>query len=110
MTINASNDAFRIALGDLRAGSDRLAASRRRIGRQVEALLDGGWQGCAADAFAEAWREWECGARDVLDGLVSMTQLLAVVHRDLVERDTASQARLDAVAGRVTARRTGRLG
>lgn len=110
MTINASNDAFRIALGDLRAGSDQLAASRRRIGRQVEALLDGGWHGCAAEAFAEAWAQWESGARDVHDGLVSMTQLVSAVHRDLLDRDTASQARLDAVAGRVAARLTGRLG
>lgn len=110
MTINASHDAFRIATGDLRAGSDQLAATRHRIGRQVEVLLDGGWHGCAADAFAEAWAEWETGAQDVLDGLVSMTELVAAVHRDLLDRDTASQARLDAVAGRVAARLTGRLG
>lgn len=112
MTIAASNSAFRTAVADVRTGADALAHSRARIDRQVGALLDGGWTGVAADAFTDAWQEWEAGARRVVEALAAMGGLLDAVQRDLWARDTDTQVRLDAVHGRVpmTDRLTGRLG
>jgi WXG100 family type VII secretion target len=112
MTIAASHDAFRAAVADVRTGADALGDSRDRIDREVGALLDGDWTGLAADAFADAWQEWQTGARRVAEALAVMGGLLDAVQRDLWARDTDAQARLDAVHGRlsVTDRLTGRLG
>jgi WXG100 family type VII secretion target len=103
MTITTDNEAFRIAVADLRSASDRLGADSRRIGHEVDALLDR-WTGVAADAFAEAWHDWQCGARDVLDGLTTMGRLLDAVHRDLHSRDLESGQRLGVVTAHLAAR------
>ena len=105
MTITTDNEAFRTAVADLRSASDRLEADGRHIGREVDALLDR-WTGAAADAFAEAWHDWQSGARDVLDGLTTMGRLVDAVHRNLVSCDRESGQRL----GVVTAHLAGRLG
>ena len=103
-TITCSDPAFRSAVADLRRGADRLAGARERIGREVDGLLDGGWSGAAADAFADAWQDWRASSREVLDGLEAMGRLVAAVRRDLAEQDVSSAARLDVVAGRIVER------
>lgn len=105
MTITTDNEAFRTAVADLRSASDRLEACSRHIGREVDALLDG-WTGAAADAFAEAWHDWQSGARDVLDGLSTMGGLVDAVHRDLRSCDLESGHRLGVVSADL-ARRLG---
>ena len=77
------------------AAADRLRADRDRVARQVDALLDGGWSGPAATAYAEGWADWCAGAERVLDGLVTMGRLLDAVHLDLTERDLGSQSDLE---------------
>lgn len=103
-TIACSDPAFDTAVTDLRAGADHLAATRERIGREVDGLLDGGWSGTAATAFADAWQDWWASAGEVHAGLVAMGDLVAAVHRDLAEQDAATAARLDVVAGRIVER------
>ena len=105
MTITTDNETFRTAVADLRSASDRLEADSRHIGREVDALLDR-WTGAAADAFAEAWHDWQSGAREVHEGLTTMGWLVDAVHRDLLSRDLESGHRL----GVVNAHLAGRLG
>ena len=105
MTITTDNEAFRTAVADLRSASDRLEADSRHIGHEVDALLDR-WTGAAADAFVEAWLDWQSGARDVLEGLTMMGRLVDAVHNDLLSRDLESGHRL----GAVSAHLAGRLG
>ncbi|NYD43150.1 WXG100 family type VII secretion target [Nocardioides panaciterrulae] len=101
MTIEASHPAFRAALGDLAAAADRLGGCRDRMAGEVGALLDGGWSGVAAEAFASGWEEWRAGAGEVLAGLLAMRDLVDRVHRDLTARDLAAAGGLAGVAGRL---------
>ena len=102
MELSADHPAFRSAVADVAAAADRLRSDRERVARQVETLLDGGWSGSAASAYAEGWSDWCAGADRVLDGLVAMGRLLDAVHVDLTERDLGAQSDL--------ARLTARLG
>lgn len=101
-TLAADHPAFRAAVADVAAAADRLRTDRGRVTRQVDVLLDGGWSGAAAAAYAEGWSDWCAGAERVLDGLVVMGRLLDAVHADLTERDLGAQSEL--------ARLTARLG
>ena len=103
MTITTDNEAFRTAVADLRSASDRLETDSRHIGHEVDALLDR-WTGAAADAFAEAWLDWQSGARDVLDGLTTMGRLVDAVHRDLVSCDLESWQRSGVVSAHLASR------
>ncbi|MBB6627141.1 WXG100 family type VII secretion target [Nocardioides sp. KIGAM211] len=103
MTITVDHPAFRAALADLARATERLDRSRTRAGAEVRGLLDGGWVGPAADAFAAGWAEWSDGAAAVSAGLAALRDLLDAVHRDLVAADAASQAALDRMAAGVAA-------
>lgn len=110
MTIQASHPAFDTALADLDRGVDRLRDSRDAISRDVATLLDGGWTGIAADAFDRSWEEWRAGAAEVLAALAAMRNLVADVHDDLTERDTATGTALASVGGRLADRLGDRWG
>ena len=99
--LNVEHPAFRAAVADVDAAADRLRTDRDRVARQVGALLDGGWSGPAATAYAEAWSDWCDGAERVLDGLVTMGRLLHAVHLDLTERDRGAQSGLDRLTARL---------
>lgn len=104
MTIEVDHRAFRTAVTDVRRGADDLHTARDSIDRDVEALLDEGWSGLAAESFAEGWGDWRAGADAVLAGLVAMARLLDAVHVDLTERDLDAQTHLDRTADRIVAR------
>ena len=70
----------------------------------MDAFLQGGWTGLAADSFADAWSDWRRAADDVLTGLVTIRDLLEATHGDLSARDLDSHAALDVVGGRLQAR------
>ena len=55
MDVRLEHPAFRAAVADVAAAADRLRADRDRVARRVEVLLDGGWSGTAAAAYAEGW-------------------------------------------------------
>ncbi|MFC4782855.1 WXG100 family type VII secretion target [Nocardioides sp. MAHUQ-72] len=108
MTINVEDTAFRTALADIDRAADRLHRARHHITREVDRLLDGGWTGRAAAAFAEGWEAWDHGSQDVLAGLQTLGRLVDAVHRDLVRQDVETQARLDRVAHAVVTAGDGR--
>jgi WXG100 family type VII secretion target len=74
---------------------DELVADQRRLRGSVDGLLDGGWRGVAASAYAEGWNEWTTSADGVLESLATMAQLIDgvltefVVTDDGVERDVS---------------------
>ncbi|WP_345526745.1 WXG100 family type VII secretion target [Nocardioides endophyticus] len=101
MDVRLEHPAFRATVADVAAAADRLRTDRDRVTRQVDVLLDGGWSGPAAAAYAEGWSDWCAGAERVLDGLVEMGRLLAAVHADLTERDLGSQSAIDRLTARL---------
>jgi len=101
MDVSLEHPAFRAAVADVAAAADRLRTDRDRVTRQVDVLLDGGWSGAAAAAYAEGWSDWCAGAERVLDGLVDMGRLLDAVHLDLTEHDVGSQAGLTRLMARL---------
>lgn len=98
--ITLDHTAFRAAVADVHAAADRLRDDRDRVAREVDDLLDGGWSGTAASAYAEGWADWKRAADTVLHGLAAMGELLDAAHDDLTRSDLFSG---DAVA-RLTAR------
>jgi len=101
MELSADHPAFRAAVADVTAAADHLRRDHDRVSHQVDVLLDGGWSGPAAVAYAEGWSDWCAGAGRVLDGLVAMGRLLDAVHGDLTERDLGSQSALARLSGRL---------
>ncbi|GAB3199826.1 hypothetical protein GCM10027062_17560 [Nocardioides hungaricus] len=99
-TLSADHAAFRIAVADLSEAAERLRADRDRASRSVDGLL-GSWRGTAASAYAEGWTEWCRGADRVLDGLSTMSRLLAAVDTDLTDTDGTSGDALARLAGRL---------
>lgn len=100
-TLAVDHPAFRAAVADVAAAAERLRSDRDRVTRQVDVLLDGGWTGTAAAAYAEGWSDWCAGAERVLDGLTTMGRLLDAVHLDLTDRDVGAQSGLDRLAARL---------
>lgn len=92
--------AFRVTVAQIEAAASRLRADRDRISGEVEALLDDGWRGAAATAYAAGWSEWRDGADQVLAGLEAMVALLREVEVSFEERDVA----VGASAHRIRAR------
>ena len=101
VTIDVDHGDFATTVTELRAAASRLGERRARICREVDALLDGGWRGPAAESFAESWEDWSRAAQRVLDGLVEMGDLLDAVHGNLTDQDDQTGLRLDTIAGRV---------
>jgi WXG100 family type VII secretion target len=99
--INVLHSAFTKAKADVREAAGTLRQDRDRIDSRVSGYLGSGWTGVAADSFVDAWDEWKTGATDVLEGLVSMAELLDATHRDFTEQDDASQQRLDTISARI---------
>ncbi len=104
MTIALEHATFQAALRDVRHASDELQRLRDQATRQVDAFLQGGWAGLAADSFADAWSDWRRAADDVLTQLVTIGALLDAAHDDLSARDLDAHAALDRVGERLSAR------
>jgi WXG100 family type VII secretion target len=99
--ITLDHTAFRAAVADLHASADRLRDDRDRIAREVDGLLDGGWSGAAASAYAEGWADWKDGAARVLAGLEAMAHLLDATQADLVRGDDSSGGSLARLSTRL---------
>lgn len=99
--ITLTHAAFAKAKSDVQLGSERLKKDRDSIDERVSGFLGSGWTGVAADSFVEGWEEWKAAAGDVLQGLVSMGELLDAVHQDFIQADDSSQNSLDQVSARV---------
>jgi WXG100 family type VII secretion target len=57
---------------------------------EADALLSDGWQGGAAQGFAQGWQQWRAGAGEVLAALESMGQLLDTTGQNYVAVDDRS--------------------
>lgn len=73
---NASLEALAQAGQGVRDSADGLQGRVQTLTARVEALLDGGWQGQASNAFRRDWQTWLDGARGVIGGLDTTSQLL----------------------------------
>lgn len=65
-------DGLRAAAAEAEAVLAELAQACDRGEAEVARLLDGGWTGAAAAAFADAWGDWLAGAASVRAGLSSL--------------------------------------
>jgi WXG100 family type VII secretion target len=74
--------------------SSELHAKMEVLRWDVEALIGGGWQGNAARGFAEGFEQWQAGAREVVEALAQMGQLLGATGRDYGQTDEDSAANL----------------
>jgi WXG100 family type VII secretion target len=92
---------FQRAVDAVREAADRLGEDRDRVAGRVDDLLDTGWQGAAARAYAEGWDDWKRSADAVLHGLSTMAELLDAVHTDVTTTDGASGSGLDRLAARL---------
>lgn len=101
MDVRLGTDALAEAVAAVRRTEDSLAATRSRAAVRVEALLDGGWSGRAADAFASAWWEWLDGAAVVARGLADTGEALAATDRDLAASDLTASDRSSLLADRL---------
>lgn len=93
--------ALREAVGEVGSAVDVLDEACRRSAADVERLLDGGWRGAAADAFAAAWAEWLAGAGEVRAALASIGDGIEVSHRLADAADTATTSDLAGLHERV---------
>ena len=93
--------ALRGAVGEVGSAVEALDETCRRSAAEVERLLDGGWQGAAADAFAAAWSEWLAGAAEVRGALASIGDGIAVSHRLAAASDAATTSDLAGLLSRV---------
>lgn len=99
--ITLDHTAFCVAVDDVRRAADRLSSDRTRVAREVDALLDGGWTGPAASAYAEGWADWKRAADQVLHGLDTMADLLETARADLDHSDVSAHDSLAALAVRL---------
>lgn len=62
----------------------------RVLQTEMDALLGGGWQGAAANGFAQGWEQWLQGAGELLDALEGMGNLLGENGRNYQVSDSGS--------------------
>lgn len=67
---------------------EAIRAETTKVGESIESMLAGSWTGPAATDYAAGWREWQEGAKEVLDALDLMGQAMAETLAEYVERDT----------------------
>ena len=63
--------------GELESVATGLRTGLGSLDGEVSGLLGPGWSGEAASAYDAVWREWHDGAQQVVDGLATMSGLLA---------------------------------
>ena len=91
-------DELRAAAAEAEAVLEELAQACDRGEAEVARLLDGGWTGAAAAAFADAWGDWLAGAASVragLAGLAAGVDTSSVVARSADASVTSGFSRLE---------------
>lgn len=92
---------FLAAVADVRRTAEQLGRDRDRVARRVDELLDGGWTGTAAAAYAEGWEDWKRSSSVVLTALSTMADLLDATHADVTSTDASSGAGMDRLRARL---------
>lgn len=101
MDLRLGYDVFDTVVADVCDAVDTLDGSRRRAAHEVDRLLDGGWNGAAAESFAGAWQEWCAGADQVRTALTSIVVSLEATRRELAATDGATAAASLRLLGRL---------
>ena len=101
MDVLLGHHEFSLGIERVRTAVTALDETERRAARDVDRLLDGGWTGAAASAFASAWGEWLAGAAEVRLALASIAESLVAVRRELDLADLGSVAATDRVRKRL---------
>src|SRR6476469_9051528 len=101
MEIALGYDAFWSSVEQLRDAAAELDQQRTAIAGEVDSLLDSGWRGAAAAAFAEAWDEWLIGADEVGGGRGALAAAVGLSGRLLTSSDDDASAAVDILRGRL---------
>jgi len=87
MTLQAAPAALDRASARVGAVRDDIIDGHAVLTRQVDALLDAGWTGRAAEQFRGAWAQWCEGMSDVLAGLGVESAAIASTRAGLTGTD-----------------------
>ncbi|KAA0098067.1 WXG100 family type VII secretion target [Mycolicibacterium sp. P1-18] len=80
--------------GELESVTTGLRTGLGSLDGEVSALLGPGWSGEAASAYDAVWRVWHDGARQVVDGLATMSALLEGAAQRYDATDATGAARV----------------
>ncbi|MCV7373683.1 WXG100 family type VII secretion target [Mycolicibacterium arabiense] len=90
-----------VVVSELDSAAARLddAAQRLRDGLsgvddETTQLLGSGWKGGAASAYAPAWEKWHDGAKQVVEGLQRMSELLTIAGKEYAKTDESASGAL----------------
>jgi len=78
-----------------------LTAAHRNAERLVARMLDGGWSGAAAEAFGEAWLEWEAGAAEVGSAVAKIGDGVVLAGRELSSTDQVAGSTFNRLGDRL---------
>jgi uncharacterized protein YukE len=94
---------FHASVGDLQRACDDIGIARAEARAKVGQLLDGGWSGAAADAFALGWHDWLRASVVVEEELGSIAVVLARIRSSVGVADSsaASSFRASGLEGRL---------
>ena len=84
------------AAARLRDAGQRLQDGLVGVDRETRQLLESGWKGEAAAAYAPLWDRWHTGAGQVVHGVQTMAELLTLAGAQYAETDERSGEALDA--------------
>lgn len=82
----------------VREVSDELSSGLESVSRDVQQLL-GTWHGQAADAYESGWSDVQEGAREILEALTKMSELLGVTAGNYRNTETDNAARTSILNG-----------
>ncbi|WP_254190517.1 WXG100 family type VII secretion target [Nocardia noduli] len=93
--VDRLREAATFAAGKADAIRDELTKLDNSVGKE---LLVDGWQGRAASAYDESWKEWKQGAETVIAALGDTSSLLSAVAVQFEVRDAANAAAITGVS------------
>lgn len=86
-----------VVVAELHSASASLANAAQRlqdglssVNDETTELLESGWRGGAASAYAPVWQQWNDGARKVVEGLQRMSELLDIAGKEYAKTDQSA--------------------
>jgi WXG100 family type VII secretion target len=74
--------------------AQRLRDGLSGVDDETTQLLGSGWKGGAASAYAPAWEKWHDGAKQVVEGLQRMSELLTIAGKEYAKTDESASGAL----------------
>jgi WXG100 family type VII secretion target len=72
---------------NLAAGHQTLTETHTQLCSQVQALVDGGWQGAASNSFHESWQKYNAGANQMFSALADIHQGMTATANTYAETE-----------------------